>query len=122
MVEVVGHVWWWEVRYPGGAVTANEIHIPTGQAVRLEVTSVDVIHSLWVPQLAPKVDLIPGRTNSVVMRTDRPGTYRGQCAEFCGLQHAHMAFSVIAEPPQEIRLWLTEQSRPALTPLGLAAE
>lgn len=121
-VEVVGHMWWWEVRYPSGAITANEIHIPTGQDVRFEVTSVDVIHSLWVPDLAPKIDMIPGRTNTLDVRTDVPGTYRGQCAEFCGLQHANMAFWVIAEPPEEFERWLDNETEPAATPTGPAAE
>ena len=120
-VEVVGHMWWWEVRYPDGAATANEIHIPVGELVRFEVTSVDVIHSFWVPQLAPKIDMIPGRTNVLDVRAERAGTYRGQCAEFCGLQHANMAFFVVAEPRAEFDRWLQEQARPASLPTGTAA-
>jgi cytochrome c oxidase subunit 2 len=112
-VEVIGHVWWWEVRYPDGAVTANEIHIPTGETVRFRLTSDDVIHSFWVPELAPKIDMIPGRTTILDVRTDVPGSYRGQCAEFCGLQHANMAFHVIAEPRDEFDAWLQNEAQPA---------
>jgi cytochrome c oxidase subunit 2 len=120
-VQVIGHVWWWEVRYPNGAVTANEIHIPTGEPVRFEVSSEDVIHSFWVPQLAPKIDMIPGRTNSIVVTATRSGRYRGQCAEFCGLQHANMAFFVVAQPPDDFAAWLANQARPAVTPTGAEA-
>ncbi|HEX6332267.1 MAG TPA: cytochrome c oxidase subunit II [Actinomycetota bacterium] len=119
-IEVVGHMWWWEARYPGGAVTANEIHIPTGQTVRFEVTTVDVIHSFWVPQLAPKIDMVPGRTNVVDVRTGTPGTYRGQCAEYCGLQHANMALFVVAEPPGEFERWLENETAPAASPADQA--
>lgn len=112
-IDVIGHVWWWEVRYPGEAVTANEIHIPTGETVRFRLTSDDVIHSFWVPELAPKIDMIDGRTNVLDVRTDVPGTYRGQCAEFCGLQHANMAFHVIAEPRDEFDAWLQNEAEPA---------
>jgi cytochrome c oxidase subunit 2 len=113
-VLVIGHQWFWEVRYPGtAAVTANEIHIPARTPVRLEVRTADVIHSFWVPELNRKIDLIPGRTNSILLRADRPGRYRGQCAEFCGLQHANMAFEVVAEPAARFRRWLAAQARPA---------
>ena len=112
-VEVVGHQWWWEIRYPGtAAVTANELHIPARTDVRLEVRTDDVIHSFWVPELNRKIDLIPGRTNSILLRADRAGHYRGQCAEFCGLQHANMAFFVFADPPARFRAWLARESRP----------
>jgi cytochrome c oxidase subunit 2 len=114
-IEVVGHMWWWEVRYPDGVETANEIHIPVGQTVRFEVSSVDVIHSFWVPELAPKIDMIPGRTNVLDVEAERPGTYRGQCAEYCGLQHANMALFVVAEPPAEFALWLRNESLPAVS-------
>ena len=115
-VQVVGRMWWWEARYPGGAVTANEIHIPTGQPVRFEVSTADVIHSFWVPQLAPKIDMIPGRTNSVTVEADTPGRYRGQCAEFCGLQHANMAFFVVAQPLADFETWLRAEGTPAVAP------
>jgi cytochrome c oxidase subunit 2 len=113
-VEVIGHQWWWEVRYPGtDAVTANELHIPARTPVRLEVRTADVIHSFWVPELNRKIDLIPGRASSILLQADRVGVYRGQCAEFCGLQHANMAFFVFADPPARFRAWLARESRPA---------
>ena len=113
-VTVTGYQWWWEVVYPGHsadevATTANEIHIPVGRPVVIELRSSDVIHSLWVPSLGPKRDLIPGRTNSLRLQADRPGVYRGQCAEFCGAQHAKMAFVVVAEPPARFAEWLSNQ-------------
>jgi cytochrome c oxidase subunit II len=115
-VLVVGHQWWWEVRYPGtSAVTANEIHIPVRTPVRLEVRSADVIHSFWVPQLNRKIDTLPGQTSAIELYADRVGRYRGQCAEFCGLQHAHMGIWVYADPPDEYRSWLARQERPATT-------
>jgi cytochrome c oxidase subunit 2 len=110
-VAVIGHDWWWEVRYPGQRiVTANDIHIPIGQPVRILLTTNDVLHSFWVPQLAGKTDLIAGKTNVMWLHADRPGIYRGQCAEYCGLQHAHMAFSVIAQAPADFRSWLAQES------------
>lgn len=113
-VEVIGHEWWWEVRYPQhDIVTANEIHIPTGNRVLVKLTTADVIHSFWVPQLHGKIDLIPGQTNSVWMEASEPGTYRGECAEFCGLQHAHMDFVVVAEPQEDYDRWVEEQRQPA---------
>jgi cytochrome c oxidase subunit 2 len=113
-VLVVGHNWWWEVRYPGTlAVTANEIHIPVRTPVRLEVQTADVIHSFWVPQLNRKIDTIPGRTNAIELYADKAGVYRGQCAEFCGLQHAHMGLLVFAQPEAEFRAWLAHESLPA---------
>jgi len=113
-VRVIAHMWWWEVRYPGTtAVTANEIHIPARTPVRVEVETKDVIHSFWVPRLARTIDTIPGRTNAVELYADAVGRYRGQCDEFCGLQHAHMAFYVYADPPAVFRRWLAQQSRPA---------
>jgi cytochrome c oxidase subunit 2 len=113
-INVIGHDWWWEVRYPGrSVVTANEIHIPTHTRVAVVGSSADVIHSFWVPQLNKKIDLIPGYTNRVLLATNDPGRYRGQCAEFCGLQHAHMAVLVVAEPPDQFEQWLADQARPA---------
>jgi cytochrome c oxidase subunit II len=121
-VLVTGHQWWWEVRYPGTpAVTANEIHIPVRTPVRLEVRTADVIHSFWVPQLNRKIDTIPGETNAIELYADAAGRYRGQCAEFCGLQHAHMGVAVIADPPAAFRRWLTSESRPAAAPAGALA-
>jgi cytochrome c oxidase subunit 2 len=111
---VTGHQWWWEARYPGtGAVTANEIHIPVRTPVRVEVQTADVIHSFWVPRLNRTIDTMPGKRNSIELYADAVGRYRGQCDEFCGLQHAHMAFYVIADPPAVFRRWLAAQSKPA---------
>jgi cytochrome c oxidase subunit II len=112
-VRVVGHKWWWEVRYPQqGIVTANEIHIPVGQPVRLELTSADVIHSFWVPRLNGKRDLIPGLETEFWIHADEPGVYRGQCGEYCGTQHANMAFEVIALAPAEFAAWLAARPQP----------
>lgn len=120
-IDVIGHQWWWEVRYRDAEpsrrfITANEIHVPVGQPVRINVTSADVIHSFWVPNLAGKRDLLPGLVGSLSLRADRAGTYRGQCAEFCGLQHARMAIYVIAEPRDRFEEWLEAQRRPAAAP------
>lgn len=120
-IEVVGHQWWWEVHYPDPmasqtVVTANELHVPVGQPVILKVTSYDVIHSFWIPNLQGKIDLIPSHINTVWFQADRPGVFRGQCAEFCGLQHANMAFIVVAEPPEQFHAWLDQQRRPAAEP------
>jgi cytochrome c oxidase subunit 2 len=121
-IQIVGHQWFWEVRYPGRpAVTANEVHIPTDTRINVVATTADVIHSLWVPQLNRKIDTIPGQRNRVLWYADRPGSYRGQCAEFCGLQHAHMAMSVVAQPPAQFQAWLRRQSEPAATPTSDAA-
>jgi cytochrome c oxidase subunit II len=118
-VTVVGHQWWWEARYPAsGVVSANEIHIPARTPVNLIARTVDVIHSFWVPELNRKIDMIPGQSNRIELYAERPGTYRGQCAEFCGLQHAHMAFRVIAEPRPHFERWLATSRRPAAAPTG----
>lgn len=120
-VQVIGHRWWWEVRYPGSSpgdlfVTANEIHIPTGQPVRLELTTADVIHSFWIPQLAGKMDLIPGQRNVTWIEADSAGTYWGHCGEYCGMQHANMMMSLTAEPPDRFTRWLAAQRAPAAEP------
>ncbi len=116
-IRVVGHQWFWEVRYPGtSAVTANEIHIPVRTRVDVVATTADVIHSFWVPELNRKIDMIPGRTNRVLLYADRPGVYRGQCAEFCGLEHAHMAMKVFADPRKRFDAWLANAERPAAKP------
>ncbi len=113
-VEIVGHQWWWEVRYPGSqAVTANEVHIPATTRVQVIATTDDVIHSLWVPRLARKIDMIPGRENRILMEASQPGTYLGQCSEFCGLQHARMRLTVVAETPSAFQTWLANMARPA---------
>lgn len=111
-IDVTGHQWWWEVRYEDqGVVTANEIHIPTGEPIEFKLTTADVIHSFWVPNLSQKKDLIPGKENSLWLQADEPGTYQGQCAEFCGDAHAFMGFTVIAEAPENYQAWLTNQQQ-----------
>jgi cytochrome c oxidase subunit 2 len=113
-VDVIGHQFWWEVRYPGAAaITANEIHIPARTRVDVVATTADVIHSFWVPALNRKIDMVPGRRNRVLLYASQAGTYRGQCSQFCGFQHAHMAFDVVAQPPAAFRAWLAAASRPA---------
>jgi cytochrome c oxidase subunit 2 len=119
-ITVIGHDWWWEVRYPN-FVTANEIHIPVGRSVHVDLRTADVIHSFWVPSLTSKTDLIPNKDNSTWLQADRAGTYRGQCAEFCGLEHAGMAFLVVAQPQAEFDTWMADQSRPAPAPGGSTA-
>jgi len=116
-IQIVGHQWFWEARYPGtDAVTANDIHIPAGVRVNTVARTVDVIHSFWVPELNRKIDLIPGQRNTVLLDANRPGIYRGQCAEFCGLQHANMSLDVYADPPATFRAWLAHQAAPARDP------
>lgn len=122
-VDVVGREWFWDVSYPSnGARTANEIHIPVGVPVDIRVTSADVIHSLWVPELNRKIDVIPGQTNHVVFDARSRGVFRGQCAEFCGLQHAHMALYVVAEPKAKFDEWLARMAAPAPPPANADLE
>jgi cytochrome c oxidase subunit 2 len=112
-IQVVGHQWWWEFRYGDAkVVTANDVYIPTGQHVQFQMTSVDVIHDPWTPKLAGKTDAIPGHTTLVSFRTDKPGVYRGLCAEFCGAQHAVMRFRVVALPPDQFQRWLQQHQQP----------
>lgn len=120
-IELTGHQWWWEARYDDEQAsrvftTANELHIPVGRPVILTLQATDVIHSLWLPNLGGKKDLIPGRTATVTLQADRPGTFRGQCAEFCGLQHAWMALQVVAEDPVAFDAWAESQRQPAQPP------
>jgi cytochrome c oxidase subunit 2 len=120
-ITVVGNQWWWSVEYaapqPSDRVRlANELHLPRGRPAVISLASNDVIHSFWVPNLHGKVDLIPGRTNEIVLRGDQNGEFRGQCAEYCGVQHAHMALIVIVEDPADFEAWLTAQRRPAAEP------
>lgn len=117
-LEVTGHQWWWEVRYLDNNpslefTTANEIHVPVGKVVEISLRAGDVIHSFWVPTLAGKTDLIPGQENKTWIEADRPGVYRGQCGEYCGEQHAHMGFEVIASPAEQFENWRHEQLRGA---------
>ncbi len=121
-VVVRGWQWWWEFRYPAlGVVTANEMHLPAGRPVTLRLEGQDVIHSFWVPRLAGKRDVIPGRVNRLTFTPEAPGVYSGQCAEFCGTAHANMAFLVIVEPPEAFERWVTGQRAPAAEPAGEAA-
>ena len=120
-LQITGWQWWWDVQYTNpqaslNVVTANEIHIPVGRPIRVTLLSGDVIHSLWIPPLNGKTDLIPGRANEIWFIADRPGVYRGQCAEFCGTQHAKMALTVVAEPEDQFQRWLTAQRSPAASP------
>lgn len=125
-IDVIGRQFWWEVHYRDEAgrrvlATANEIHVPVGRIVLVRLFGADVIHSFWVPRLAGKLDMIPGRINRLRIRADEPGIYRGQCAEYCGLQHAKMAFLVIAEPEDEFRAWARHQALPAAEPADTLA-
>lgn len=120
-IAVVARMWWWEVRYtdPAGGpdiVLANEIRLPVGQPVYLGLSSADVIHSFWVPALAGKVDMVPGRVHGMTLQADRPGVYRAQCAEYCGQQHAQMALHVVAQDAPEFAAWLARQGKAASPP------
>lgn len=123
-VEVVGHQWWWEYRYPDlGIVTANELHLPLGTPVQLELTSADVIHSFWAPRLGGKRDLTPGRTTRIAFTADSAGEFSGQCAEFCGASHANMRLRVFVQPDSAFRVWVArQQGEPAAAPRGSLAE
>jgi cytochrome c oxidase subunit 2 len=119
-IEITGEQWWWRVAYrlsdERPVLSANELTIPTGQDIVLVLRSADVIHSFWVPALGGKVDMIPGRVTTLVLNADRPGLYRGQCAEYCGGPHALMALPVHAMPPSEFEAWLAAQRAPAPAP------
>ncbi len=118
IVKVVAHQWWWEFQYPTlGITTANELHLPVGQPVRLDLESADVIHSFWVPMLGGKRDVVPGHTNELTLTPDTPGYYHGQCAEFCGLSHANMRFRVIVESRERYNDWAVHQASGAVTPV-----
>jgi cytochrome c oxidase subunit 2 len=125
-IELVGHMWWWEARYRDADpsrefTTANELHIPVGRPVVVTLRSNDVIHSLWIPNLQGKKDMIPGRTATLRLRADRAGSYRGQCAEFCGIEHAMMALLVEAEPNERYEAWAARQRQPAPEPRDAVA-
>jgi cytochrome c oxidase subunit 2 len=120
-IEVTGNQWWWQFRYMNNdpsqtLTTANEVHIPIGRTVLIQGLSNDVIHSFWIPNLHGKRDLIPSRVTTEYIQANKPGVYRGQCAEFCGLQHAHMAFYVVAEPEDKFKAWMQAQLAPAPEP------
>jgi cytochrome c oxidase subunit 2 len=125
-LEVTGHQWWWEVKYLADQparqfTTANEIHIPVGEPVTIKLRGTDVIHSFWVPALTGKTDVIPGQINVTWLEAHQPGIYRGQCTEYCGQQHAHMAFEVVASPPDEFKTWWDHQLEAAGAPASPAA-
>jgi cytochrome c oxidase subunit 2 len=127
VIRVRGFQWWWELTYLDPTpdqvlLSANEIHVPVGRQLRIELVGADVIHSFWVPNLAGKQDMIPGRTNQLSFTADHPGIYRGQCAEFCGLQHAHMAMLVVVEPREAFETWRAAQLRDAVTPADAEQE
>jgi cytochrome c oxidase subunit 2 len=113
-ISATGHQWWWEFSY-GSAKTANELHIPIDTPIDLELTSVDVIHSFWVPALGPKKDMLPGVTNRLRLLAPRAGSYDGQCAEFCGIEHAWMRIRVVVESQAEFDAWLHAQTLPRAT-------
>jgi cytochrome c oxidase subunit II len=120
-IDVTGFQWWWQFRYQDVDAsniftTANEIHIPVGVPVTLNLRANDVIHSFWVPNLAGKKDLIPGKSNTLWLQANKPGVYRGQCAEYCGMQHAHMAFWVVAESQEQFNAWRQNQTQTSVTP------
>jgi cytochrome c oxidase subunit II len=125
-IKVTGHQWWWQADYldptPGKQVsTANEIHIPVGEPIQIIGESVDVIHSFWAPSLFGKKDLIPGHVTATWFQADKPGIYRGQCAEFCGHQHAKMTVLIVAEPRDQFDTWYKSQLLPAVPPSDLLA-
>jgi cytochrome c oxidase subunit 2 len=119
-VTAIGHQWWWEYRY-GEAVTANELHIPVDTSVELELLSADVIHSWWVPEIAGKIDMVPGQTNRLRISADRLGIFEGQCGEFCGIEHAWMRLRVIVEKREDFDRWLATQAQ-TVAPQGGAGE
>lgn len=121
-VTVIGHQWWWEYRYPDlGIVTANELHIPAGKTVHVQLGSADVIHDFWVPQLGRKMDAVPGKINSFYIESDKPGAFDGACAEYCGTQHAWMRLKVIADAPADFDNWVQAQKTPGAQPASADA-
>ena len=112
-ITIVGHQWWWEARYPSGAITANEIHIPTGKRLVVRIESADVVHDFWVAELGRKIDAIPGRPASIWMSASQPGTFFGACAEYCGVQHAWMRIMVVAQTPEDFAAWEKHELEPA---------
>ena len=126
-IEIIGRQWWWEVRYNDPdpskiVVDANELHLPAGETVQVKLSSRDVIHSLWIPNIAGKRDLIPGYTSSIFLNADRPGVYRAQCAEFCGHEHAKMALPVVVHPREQFFAWLEQSRTPAVEPTDSLAQ
>ncbi len=122
-VEVIGHQWWWEFRYPGlGVVTANELHVPVGRPISLDLKTADVIHSFWIPRLGGKRDLVGGKVNNLTFTVDAPGEYPGQCAEFCGLSHANMRLLVVAQSTADFDAWSKGLATAPAPPSGGAAK
>ena len=130
-VKVIGHQWWWEFQYPDYGtnpqgrplvITADEMHIPAGKKVNIELESVDVIHGFWVPRLAGKMDAIPNHHNTMWLDANQPGEYSGQCTQFCGTEHGKMKFKVVADPQGEFDAWIQAQKTPQPPPTGLAAQ
>lgn len=116
-IVITGHQWWWEVQYPNAhVVTANEVHLPVGKQILMEMRSADVIHDWWVPQLGNKMDLVPNLTNYLWLHINKPGKYLGACSEFCGAQHAWMRITVIAQSEKDFQSWLEKNSKDAVTP------
>jgi cytochrome c oxidase subunit 2 len=120
-LKIRGHQWWWEVQYDhetasNMVTTANEIHVPIGKSVEFDLESVDVIHSFWAPNFNGKKDLVPGHPTKLWFRADQPGVFTGQCAEYCGAQHAHMRFVIVADEPGQFALWYASQQQPAPQP------
>lgn len=108
-IDVIGHQWWWEVRYPDTKISlSNELHIPAGKPIDIHLSTADVIHGFWVPRLGGKLDAIPGHINVLRLQADEPGTYLGQCVEFCGLHHARMKFTVTAHSPEDFNRWFED--------------
>lgn len=122
-IEVVGHQWWWEFRYPDyNVTTANELHIPVGQAVNLRMGTTDVVHSFWPPRFAGKRDVFPNRETRLWFKAEQPGYYSGQCAEFCGMQHGRMAFHIRASTPEEFQTWLKHMQTLGAAPAAAAGD
>ncbi|HEY0747718.1 MAG TPA: cytochrome c oxidase subunit II [Steroidobacteraceae bacterium] len=126
VLDITAHQWWWDVHYSGALPpdefeTANEIHIPVGQPVLVRLHAADVIHSFWVPKLSGKTDVIPGQINQSWLETEQPGRYLGQCSEFCGYQHAHMQFEVVAQAADKFAAWRAAQLEPAAAPASAQA-
>ena len=119
---ITGHQWWWEARYPNGVAVPWDIHIPAGKRLRARIESGDVIHDFWVPELARKMDAVPGRWGYIWLQADAPGIYAGACSEFCGAQHAWMRFRVVAQPEPDFEAWMTRQAQPPPELAGIAAE
>jgi len=121
-IVVIGHQWWWEARYPrSGVIVANEIHIPTGTPLSIQLDSADVLHEFWVARLTRKMTTVPGHPNHIWLEADEPGVYLGSCSEFCGTEHAWMRFIVVAQKPADFDAWQKAQLRPSVSPTDAAA-